>query len=291
MVEELLLGDNPFIGVSHLSQTKAREESSLGNKVEVIEAAVNGGATGFTFSTDVSNLELLSYLKMNREDLLSVMNYYILFPYAQSYVRRANVGGTPRLLRSVLKSMLVKRSAIPEALAALGSWKLERLVGLHVKAELAPYLDVLPRGRVKAVLIHEIVTDVLSAFGLVDMFVFLNDYLRRMGLDLGLHTKNFGQLHKAGVFAHTCPKYVMTSVNSLGYMMAPTKETVEEILEDFGGKTRVIAINILASGALDLKDAMNYLTKYKNDLYAVTSASMRPSRIYENFRELSRTLL
>jgi len=53
MVKELLLGDNPFIGVSHLAQERARQElreATLENKVKVVKAAIEGGATGFTFS-------------------------------------------------------------------------------------------------------------------------------------------------------------------------------------------------------------------------------------------------
>jgi len=294
MVEELLLGDNPFIGVSHLTQEKAREESGealLGNKIAVFEAAVNGGATGFTFSTHESNLELLTYLSVHRKDLLEAMNYYILCPYVQSYVRRANIGGTPRLLRSTLAGMLRTGSVISDTLAALVSMKPERLAGLFINAEIAPYLDVLPRERVKAVLLHEIITDCLVAFDLIDLLKSLGNYVRKtMRYGFGLHTKNFGYFHRLEVLTGICPEYIMTSINPLGYMMAPSRQDVEKSLDHFGKESKVIAINILASGAVDLDEALKYICRHKDRIYAVTTASTKPHRILENFQRLSMCL-
>ena len=285
-----MLGDNPFIGVSHLTQEKAREEAeeaSLGNKVAVFEAAIRGGATGFVFSTHRSNLELLAHLKIHRRDLVNAMNYYVLLPYAQSYVRRANVEGTPRLLRSSLSNMMYSTLATADMLAALATLKPERLAGLLIRLELAPYLEVLPREKVKTVLLHEILTDPVAAFGLVDLLKFLVSYLRkRIGISFGLHTKNFGVLYRHGFFNEILPEYIMTSINPLGYMMAPNKETVEEAIEDLGAKTKIIAINVLASGATSLDEATEYLSRFKDRIYAVSSASSKPHRIHDNFQAI-----
>ena len=295
MVEELLLGDNPFIGVSHLAQEKARDQirdASLENKVRVFEAAVSGGATGFTFSTDKSNLELLTYLSTHRKDLLNAVNYYILTPYAQSYVRKANIGGTPLLLRSTLDSILRNPLALWDTLIGIASKRMESSIGFLIKTELIPYLDVLPNERVKAVFLHEIVTDTIMAFGLMDLLRSLEDYVKqKIGLSFGLHTKNFGYLQTTWPSAHNFSEYIMTAINPFGYMMAPDKETVEEAVVDLGKKTKIIAINVLASGAANLDEAVSYLAKYRSNLYAVTSASMNPHRICENFQKLSRTLM
>jgi hypothetical protein len=294
MVEELLLGDNPFTGVSHLTQEKAREEAreaSLENKAMVFEAAVKGGATGFTFCTHESNLKLLTYLRTHRRDLLEAMNYYILLPYVQSYVRLANVGGTPFLLREKLRSMLGNWSAILDIAVSLTSLKPQRLAGLLIKAEVSPYLDILPGKRVKAILLHEILTDSIMAFGLTDLLASLNDYVQeRIGFSFGLHTKNFGCLSMQRFLARNCPEYIMTSMNSLGYMMAPSKTAVEEAVSSLGGKTKIIAINVLAAGAVDLGTATQYLCRFASNIWAVVSASTKPHRAHENFQKLRNSL-
>jgi len=296
MVEELLLGDNSFIGVSHLSQEKARaevKEATVENKAMVIEAAVEGGATGFTFSTHESNLELLTYMNTHRRSVLNKLNYYILVPYAQAYVRKGTVEGTPALVKSMFKSMFsIKRSSILDLLQAVTMLKPERLVDLFIEVELAPYLRVLPKENVKAVLLHEVLTELIIAYGLIDVVMRLDEKVkRRLGVSFGLETRNFGHLHQLILKSEYCPEYVMTPINSLGYQMAPSRDAVEGAINDLGEKTDIIAINLLASGALCLDEAVNYVAKYKNKIYAVTSASTKPQRIYDNFRKLSHAVL
>ncbi len=288
-----MLGDNPFLGISHLTQEKARDEAReavLQNKAKVFEAAVEGGASGFTFTACESNLELLTYLGGCDNDLLSRMNYYILVPYAQSYVRRSNIGGTPGLLSSTLKDVLRRRPL--GLLEALVSLKPERFAGLFIENELAPYLNVLPNDRVKAVLLHEVLTELAIAFNLSDLLKFLDSYVEeRVGVSFGLETRNFGHLHRFLSERGYCPKHLMTPINSLGYQMAPNKEAVEEAVEDLGQKTRIIAVNVLASGTLNLDEAVEYIGKYKDKVYAVASASTKPHRIRENFLKLSHAFL
>ena len=288
-----MLGDNPFIGISHLTQEKAEEEAkeaSLQNKAKVFEAAVEGGATGFTFTTCEKNLELLTYLRNNNDDLLNKMNYYILVPYAHSYVRRSNIGGTPALLKSTLKEVLSRRPL--GLLEALMSLKPERFIELFIEAELTPYLKVLPEDRVKAVLLHEVLTELAIAFDLIDLLRSLNSYVEeRIGVSFGLETRNFGILHRYMSETGYCPKHLMTPINLVGYQMAPDKEAVEKAVEDLGQKSRIIAINVLASGALNLDKAIEYIAKYKDKVYACTSASTKPHRIRENFQKLSHAFL
>jgi len=290
----LLLGDNPFIGVSHFSQDKAREElqeARLGNKISVFEAAVDGGATGFTFSTHESNLELLTYLSVNRKDLLRAMNYYILVPYAQSYVRKANLGGTPMLLRSTLRGMVRDWSDISDMMHAVALLKMNRLAGLFLKSEIAPFLDVLPKENVKAILLHEILTDAAMAFGLFDLIESIGRYVKeRIGLKFGLHTKNLGCLYERKLLTCDSFEYLMTPINPLGYGMAPCKETAEEAVKNLGGKINIIAINVLASGAVDLETTIAYMRRFKEDIWAVTSASTKPHRIRENFEKFRLSL-
>jgi len=295
MVEELLLGDNPFIGVSHLAQEKAREEAreaSLENRVRVFEAAVEAGAHGFTFSTCEANLELLTHLSAQRGELLDRMNYYILVPDAQQYVRRANVGGTPALIKSTLKTMIQRRSSTLEVLAALMSLRPERFAGIFIENEVAPYLKLLPEEKVKAVFLHEVLTDLALAFNLVDLLRFLEGYVgKRLRTRFGLETRNLGILHKTLSESGWLPEYLMTPLNPLGYQMAPNRRAVEEAVEELGGEAKVMAINVMASGAVSLDEAIGYLSRFEDEVYGVTTASTKPHRIRGNLQRLSQAFL
>jgi len=289
MVSEFLLGDNPFIGVSHLGQEKAREEKKgalVENNARVVEAAAEGGATGFTFTAHPANLELLTYLRTHNEALVNSMNYYILVPYAQSYVAKANIEGTPGLIWSTLRS-----APIVDLLATALSLKPERAAQILVRKEIAPYLEILPREKVKAVLLHEVLTEVVIAFGLTQVIEQLSHWAEKVGVGFGLETRNFSHLCEFLRKWDLHPANVMTPVNPLGYQMAANKQAVEAGMMELGADTKVIAINILASGAVDLNQAMEYIRKYKDKIYGVTSASTKPARIRENFRKLKAALV
>ncbi len=292
MIREFLLGDNPFIGVSHLAREKAREETRenlVENKIRVIEAAVNGGATGFTFSSHQSNLELLTELSVSRADLLNALNYYILFPCPQSYVRKTNIKGTPAFLTSTLSKMVHKPQAI---LSTLISLKLEKLAGPFAEMELAPYLEILPKERIKAILLHEIVTELTMAFDLGDSLIFLANYVKdKIGVGFGLETRNLGHLDRWMSVTSYYPEYLMAPINPIGYQMAPSKETTERSMEKLGDKAKIVAINVMASGAVSLGEAISYLARFEESLYAVTSASVNPYRIRQNFCHLSRMFM
>ncbi len=296
MIQELLLGDNPFIGVSHLSQEKARaevREALLENRARVVEAAVKGGATGFTFSTHENNLELLTYLNINNSEVFNKLNYYILVPYAQLYVRKANIEGTPALLSSVLSEIAhTGKSSIIDAVAALTTLNPARLAELFIEIELSPYLKILPKKNVKAILLHEILTDLLLAHDLFDVVASVGKRIKkRIGTGFGVETRNFGCMFNFLLTSNCYPEYVMTPINRLGYQMAPKRETVEKNIKDLTGKSKVIAINIMASGALSMEETIQYLAKYKENLYAVTCASSKPERALSNFKKLSQAFL
>jgi hypothetical protein len=288
MVEEILLGDNPLIGVSHLAQEKAREEqkeSIVKKKVEVMEAAIDGGVSGFTFSTHPSNLELLQYMAEEREGLLNRLNYYILVPYAQQYVRKANVLGTTGLIRNVLKDALK-----PSKVKLLLPPKLANLAALLIEAE--PYLKILPRKRVKALLLHEVLTELTVAFNLTELIYGLKEYFKRKGVSFGLETRNIGQLQAFLGDEDINVEYVMTPMNPMGYQMAPSKEEAERAIEGLAGRgTKIIAINVLASGAISLENACKYLRKFKDRIYAVAYGTSKPSRAKGNATMFRRCFL
>jgi hypothetical protein len=280
MVKELLLGDNPFIGVNHLSQEKARievKESMLENKAKVVEAAVEGGATGFTFSTHENNLELLNYFKENNPEVLRRLNYYILVPYVQSFVRKANINGTQGLIRSTLKNLLLNRSVFMDLAEAVLTLKPEKLFHVFIKNELTPYLKILPKAKIKAVLLHEIFTELIIAFKLINIVEEFDKQInKKLGVNFGLETRNFGQLTNYLSEKNYHPAFVMTPINSIGYQMAPNKLAVEAAIDEFSEKTKIIAINIMASGFLSIDEAVNYIAERKSKVFAITSASIKP---------------
>lgn len=286
MVKEILLGDNPFLGVSHLAHEKARiERSEVSDpeaKVRVLKAGLEGGVTGYTFSTHQVNLELLEYMSRHYLEVLAKLNYYILIPYAQGYVRRANIYGTVGLAKLVLRDIILKHPV--DFATSILTLNVNRLASLFIGMEAKPYLKILPRGRVKAVLLHEVLTELIMAYDLAELLHELKRYVeKKLNVGFGLETRNIGQLKKYLEERGIHVEYVMTPMNPLGYQMAPSKEEAEEAIRELGKRgVKIIAINILASGAVTLEDSIKYLEPFKDKIYAVAYGTTKPQRAREN---------
>jgi len=293
MTTEFLLGDNAFIGVSHMSQQKARMESleaTAENFLRVMDASQHSGATGFTFSTHPKNLELLTYLHDQRADLSSKINYYALVPHIHAYIRTAGEEGTPALMRTVLAAALRHRASVRELTVASLSMDLARFVELAIESEISPFLKVIPEKRLKAVLLHEVPTELIVALRMGDFLQRIDGHVRRrIGASFGLETRNLGQLQKFLDDACYSPEFIMTPFNKLGYQMAPDRQTAESAAVKLGARSKIIAMNALASGALLFPEAIDYLLTFKNCLYAIVSATTKPERAGKNFAVLVRS--
>jgi hypothetical protein len=295
MVREILLGDNPFLGVSHLAHEKARieqsEVASLEAKAAVLKAGLEGGVTGYTFSAHKVNLELLEYLSRQYPEVVARLNYYILIPYVQGYVRRANVYGTVGLAKIVVRDIVFKHPV--DSITSALTLNFNRLASLFIGMEANPYLKILPRDRVKAILLHEVLTELIMAYNLTKLLRELKRFVeKRLGVGFGLETRNIGQLNKYLEENNIQVEYVMTPMNPLGYQMAPSKEEAEEAIRKLGGRgTKIIVINILASGVVTIEEACKYLEPFKNIIHAVAYGTAKPRRARENAVLLRERLL
>jgi len=289
MVREILLGDNPFIGVSHLAQEKAREEKknlpTVRSRAAVIEAAAEGGVTGFTFSTHALNYELLQYMLDNHPVTLQALNYYILTPYAQSYVRQANLFGTAGLAKSLLRDIVLENPA--GVLSALFTLDFDKIAGLFISREARPYLKILPKERVKAILLHEVLTELIIAFDLADLLQELKKYIEtRLGVGFGVETRNIHRLRSFLDEHSLSVEYVMTPLNPLGYQMGVREEAEDSVKALSSRGAKIIAVNILASGACTLEESTAYLSRFKQYIYAVAFGTSKPDRAKANAQHL-----
>jgi uroporphyrinogen-III synthase len=155
------------------------------------------------------------------------------------------------------------------------------------------YLKVLPRERVKALLLHEVLTELIVAYSLVELLEELQEYVeRKLEVSFGLETRNIGQLRRFLKENGIQVDYIMTPMNPLGYQMAPSKEEAEEAIQELGDQgVKIIAVNILASGAVSLEETCRYLEGYGDRVYAVAYGTVKPYRARENAIKFRQCLL
>lgn len=268
---ELILGHNQFIGISHISDERSREREQKFSKIEniynVVETASELGYKNMIIETHPRMVDFFNYYKENQT---FDMNFYLQVPYAVGYVKKMNEKGVMGLV-----SDLVGQTGFSGA----GSLALKGVVNLFkrdymklamsvLKLEVSPFTDV----NIKALMLHNVVTDLLSSLGMSEAFLTYEKYVNdELGTNLALVTLNFPLLKNNLENWGIEPSFVMTPVNPQGYDMNPSRENVEKNIKCYKGK--IIAMNVLGGGAFSVQDSSSYIKTFGNINHCVIGAS------------------
>jgi hypothetical protein len=296
----LLVGDNPFHGISHLSQdrVRARGESitRAEHAAEVVKTALANGSEGFMFSVSDTTLSILRLLRGEYSG-----NQFILcpiIPYAYSYVRSAvQTGGTTGLAKQFIKNVLLSLNFSAAYYALKGIVRsdpiglLQSLVSFEISRVKS---SVGKAGRIYCVYLHEILTDMAIALDLKGMVTSYIDTVSKYDgggskILAGFETRNFPMLVKKlkewGIDLHTIS--ITAPFNSVGFQMSPGKEACETTLK-LNPELNVIAMSIMAAGFLSLKDAVRYIDSLEG-LKGIVLGVSSVSHARESFQYLNET--
>lgn len=270
---ELILGHNQFIGISHTSEERGIELQKkfydAASIYKVVEIAANMGYKNMVIETHPKMLEFLKYyIKSQTFD----MNFYLQVPHIQGYIQKMNEKGISGLFMD-----LVQRDGIKN----LSSMALRNVINFAKKdyfsmatsalqLEVAPFLDV----NIKALLLHNVSTDLLLSLKLSNAFDEFNNYIKdNLKLRVGFTTLNFQLFAESFENWNLGTPLVMTPINPKGFDMNPSKEAVESSLKTYSGE--IIAMNVLGGGAFSIRESYSYLNSLNNVGLCVVGASSR----------------
>ena len=258
----LLLGDNPFFGIDHLSQDRARKrmETLKGfHKItKVIEVASKFGVNGFVASTHPQLKDLIHYMK-NSTDLLEKLEFYPIIPYAQGYVTKVTEKGTVGALRDILSggTLQEKTKIIFSGTLGILQKYFDKLLRTLIDIELLPLKQV----NKKIIFLHDVITDLAISLNMKSVLEIFSKHIEaKYDSEVGLVTKNFPKLVSVLQKWNFDLPTIMTSFNSIGNQMNPSKEACESCLLD--NDVKVIAMNVLVGGLLKPQDSAKYISKY-----------------------------
>jgi len=274
----LLIGDNPFHGISHLSQEQARSRTgkidSITDKADVVTTAIENGADGFSFSVSEVTLSILKELRAQGKT--EHLKLYAIVPYAFEYVRVATQTGTPGLAKKFAKQIAFSGDvgAVFGGLSALLTMSPAALMKTYLAYELSRIRSAAGKKAVlSSVLLHEVVTDMGLALNFDWLFKSYVSYLLKKGITPGFNTRNFPYLVKKfdewGISLDQT--LIETQFNKAGFQMNPSREECEKTLSN--SPPVVLAISVLAAGYFKPPEAANYLEGLKNLKGAVVGAS------------------
>lgn len=258
-IDQIILGDNQFFGVNHMSEARGietREKFKDVNEIrKMLYNAMEMGVQGVFFST---HPDIYKITDMMREDevLKEYFNIYVNVPYIVKYISMVNTVGPVGTIQTMLQGKNAKSNIkfFAEGAKNLLTTDYIGLAMQLVEVEVAPFHDL----NIKSVLLHNSLCDLAMAYGMTEVIKAFDDYVRnRIGVIPGYGTQNYPAfsdfLKKAGLKG----SFVMTAVNKMGFYMNPDVEAYEESFKD--DDNIVLAMASLASGRLHPKEAYEYL--------------------------------
>lgn len=292
----LLVGDNPFHNISHLSQERSRARSgavsSPEHAADLILVSLENGANGFMFSVSETTLSILRTIR--EKGKIEDLELYPIVPYAYEYVRLATqVGGVPGLAKSFAKQLVLSRNIRSLILGFEGLIKTD--LAVLMEAYLAYELSRIKssgsnQANIRSLLLHQVITDMALALNLKWLFKSYVNFLLKRNIIPGFNTGNFAYLVNKFVDwdMDLCKISVATPFNKVGFQMCPSKEECEKALESFH-EPAVIGISILAAGYLKLPEAIDYVAALPN-IKGVAVGVSKESHARETFRLLRERL-
>jgi hypothetical protein len=254
----LLVGDNPFHGISHLSQERARERptekaaDTAQYAADLVRLSLENDADGFMFSVDEVTLSIIEELS---RDFVGEVQLYAIAPYAYEYVRKSTqTGGVSGLAASFAKEMIFSRNikVLASNLGGIAHFDLSALLQSYVAYELSRINAASGKNmHLQSFMLHEIITDMVLALNMEDL---CKDYIAFLGkrhIRAGFETRNFPYLvNKFSEWGIDFSKLTITaSFNKVGFQMCPSQAECELALIK-ARDAEIIAMSVLAAGYL-----------------------------------------
>ena len=291
--KSLLVGDNPFHGISHLSQERARARCDelvipAEKAADIISTSLKNGANGFMFS--VSDLTLSTLKIMQNRDYFEQMKLYAIVPYAFEYVRVATQAGIPGLAKRFAKQLVVSGNvgAILSGVSALFKQNPSGLLKTYLAYEILRIKSATgKKARLSSILLHELVTDMCLGLNLDWLFKSYISYLSKRKITPGFNTRNFPYLVKK--FSEwnidLNQTVIATQFNKAGFQMNPSKEECEKTLSSPTSPI-VLAISVLAAGYLKPLEALDYIAGLRNlkGVVAGVSTEQQARELFQLFK-------
>jgi len=272
--DSILLGDNAFYGIDHLSHERARNRANtvqrLDNVVGLIKYSYELGATGMVVATRPNLREWVEHLKKS-SDIVDKLDFHPVLPYARGLQMKLSQLGIINTMKDIMKGAGLRTEIKILAKGGFGFIKKDvvELFKVFIDTEMIKLNMIKP----KIIFLHPVLVDLALALEMKNIFeAFKNHLDKKYKIKAGLCTKNFPKLiTKLDEWDMNFPS-IMTSFNTAGYLMNPSKQAYEAALENYKGS--VLAMNIFAGGYSGLNESANYilsLPKIRNIVVGVSS--------------------
>jgi len=259
-MDDVILGDNQFFGINHMSEEKARAQAEQFRDVEaifhVLDAAYDCGIRGFMLNTHDQVREVCDRFRA-RNSRYPDLRLYPSLPYAHKYANAVNEKGLISAINDFLfadRSTLQAIGALTRSGMSIVQRDLMEVMRLLVDAEMRMFRKL----NVQAVFLQNIITDLLIGLNAREV---VNEFARfvreRYHVEPAFNTMNLPACVDFLLSAGLENPIVCASINKAGHLMSPNRQACEAVIRS--QPFRPIAMSVLASGAIKPDEAIQYV--------------------------------
>lgn len=256
-MERIILGDNQFFGINHMSEELARQQSirfQTDNAIiAVLDAAYAEGIKAFMCTTHSRIATICTHVRSSPERYRDFV-FYPCMPYAHKYADAVTQYG----MLGALKHFTPHGNALSSAIhggIAVARTDLETLIKMLIDTEMAMFEGV----QTPVVFLQNVMTDLLLGLRYNEAFRVFQDHINnKYNAEAGFITMNMPRLLSVLDAMGITKPIICSNINKIGFRMTGGKEKYEELIEK--SAFRPIAMSIFASGSIGPREAIEYVT-------------------------------
>jgi hypothetical protein len=259
-MERILFGDNQFFAVNHISDEKSRAQSIRFKDdesiIKTLDIAIESGVNTFMCTTHDRIANICDIIRANPEKYNDFMIYPCM-PYAHKYANAVTELGIAGTLKQYVPGNFIG-SLFKGGVAYLAKDYLS-IMELLIDAEMKMFKGI----KTPVIFLQNVITDLLLGLGMIDILVAYHKYVeKKYNAEAGFITMNMPMLLEKLEQAGIQNPIICSSINLAGFRMSGGKEAYEKVLKT--KKLRAIAMQVLGGGAINPKEAIEYVCNLPN---------------------------
>ncbi len=259
-MERILFGDNQFFAVNHISDSKSREQSIKFKDdnaiIKVLDDAMNSGIRTFMCTTHDRIANICDIIRANPEKYAD-FKIFPCMPYAHKYANAVTELGISGTLKQYVPGNFFG-SLFKGGMAYL-SKDYESIMELMIDAEMKMFKGI----DTPVIFLQNVITDLLLGLRAYEMLAAFHAYIKKKyNAEAGFITMNMPKLLSVLEQVGISNPIICASINKVGFRMSGGKEIYEDTLRT--KKFRAIAMQVLGGGAINPKEAIEYVCGLPN---------------------------
>lgn len=259
-MERIIFGDNQFFAVNHISDEKSRAQSIKFKTdkaiIKTLDCAIDADINTFMCTTHDRIANICEFIRKSPARYEG-FKIYPCMPYAHKYANAVTELGYVGTLKQYVPGNMFG-SIFKGGLAFL-SKDYVSIMQLLIDAELKMFKGI----ETPVIFLQNVITDLLLGLGMKEIFKAFHEYIKvKYNAEAGFITMNLPRLQKMLEEVGIDNPIICASINKVGFRMSGGIELYEKVLAT--KKMRVIAMQVLAAGAISPNEAIEYVSGLPN---------------------------